>query len=119
MDIVSLHVPLTPDTRHLISRRELGLMKSTAVLINTARGPVLDEQALVEALGAGTIFAAGLDVFDGEPQVDPALFAAPHLVMLPHIGSATTATRTKMARLAASGVCDVLAGRTPPNTVTL
>lgn len=116
-DIVSLHVPLTEDTHHLIARRELALMKPTAVLVNTARGPVVDEQALLDALEAGTLFGAGLDVYDGEPAVNPLLFSAPHLVMLPHIGSATTATRTHMARLAAQGVCDVLAGRTPPNAV--
>lgn len=116
-DIVSLHVPLTDRTRGLIGARELGLMKPTAVLVNTARGPVVDEQALIEALWSGTIFAAGLDVFDGEPAVNPRLFETPHLVMLPHIGSATVQTRTRMARLAAQGVCDVLAGREPPNLV--
>jgi glyoxylate reductase len=117
VDVVSLHVPLTPDTRHLIGPRELGLMKPTAVLVNTARGPVVDEEALVDALEAGTLFAAGLDVFDGEPNVNPRLLSAPRTVLLPHIGSATTDTRTRMARLAAQGAADVLAGRTPPNLV--
>jgi len=116
-DIVSLHVPLNDSTRHLIGAPELALMKPTAVLINTARGPVVDENALVDALEAGGIFAAGLDVFDGEPAVNPRLLTAPRATLLPHIGSATIATRTRMARLACQGVCDVLAGRTPPNVV--
>jgi glyoxylate reductase len=92
-------------------------MKSTAVLINTARGPVVNEDALVDALESGSLYAAGLDVFDGEPKVNPRLLAAPRTTLLPHIGSATIATRTRMARLACQGVCDVLAGRTPPNAV--
>ena len=116
-DIVSLHVPLTGSTRHLIGAAELALMKPTAVLINTARGPVVDENALADALESGTLFAAGLDVFDGEPAVNPRLLTAPRATLLPHIGSATIATRTRMARLACQGVCDVLAGRTPPNAV--
>ena len=116
-DIVSLHVPLNESTRHLIGAAELAAMKPTAVLINTARGPVVDENALVDALEAGTLFAAGLDVFDGEPALNPRLLTAPRATLLPHIGSATIATRTRMARLACQGVCDVLAGRTPPNTV--
>jgi glyoxylate reductase len=117
-DVVSLHVPLSDATRHLIGRRELALMKPTAVLVNTSRGPVVDEDALVDALEAGALFAAGLDVYDGEPVVNPRLLAAPRTVLLPHIGSATTETRTRMARLAAQGVCDVLDGRVPPNLVT-
>jgi len=116
-DIVSLHVPLSSSTRHLIGAAELATMKPTAVLVNTARGPVVDEEALADALEAGTIYAAGLDVFDGEPAVNPRLLAAPRTTLLPHIGSATIATRTRMARLACQGVCDVLAGRTPPNEV--
>jgi glyoxylate reductase len=117
VDVVSLHVPLTEHTRHLIGRRELGLMKPTAVLVNTARGPVVDEVALADALEAGTIFGAGLDVYDGEPSINPRLLAAPRTVLLPHIGSATVHTRTRMARLACEGVCEVLEGRTPPNLV--
>jgi glyoxylate reductase len=116
-DIVSLHVPLSETTRHLIGAVELSRMKPTAVLINTARGPVVDENALVDALEAGTIYAAGLDVFEGEPAVNPRLLTAPHTTLLPHIGSATIATRTRMARLACQGVCDILAGREPPNRV--
>lgn len=117
-DVVSLHVPLTEATRHLIGRRELALMKPTGVLVNTSRGPVVDEDALVDALESRSIFAAGLDVYDGEPAVNPRLLAAPRTVLLPHIGSATTETRTRMARLAAQGVCDVLEGREPPNLVS-
>ncbi len=116
-DIVSLHVPLTESTHHLVGAAELALMKPTAVLVNTARGPVIDEDALVDALEAGTIFAAGLDVFEGEPVLNPRLLTAPRITLLPHIGSATVATRTRMSRLACQGVCDVLAGRTPPNLV--
>jgi glyoxylate reductase len=116
-DIVSLHVPLTESTHHLIGAAELALMKPTAVIVNTARGPVLDENALVDALQAGTIHGAGLDVFDGEPNLNPRLLDAPRITLLPHIGSATVATRTRMARLASQGVCDVLAGKTPPNLV--
>ena len=116
-DIVSLHVPLTESTRHLIGAAELARMKPSAVLINTARGPVVDEDALADALESGSLFAAGLDVFDGEPKVNPRLLAAPRTTLLPHIGSATIGTRTRMARLACQGVCDVLAGRVPPNTV--
>lgn len=116
-DIVSLHVPLTESTYHLIDAAALALMKPTAVLINTARGQVVDENALVEALHAGAIHGAGLDVFEGEPTVNRRLLEAPRITLLPHIGSATIATRTKMARLACQGVCDVLAGTTPPNLV--
>jgi glyoxylate reductase len=115
---VSLHVPLTESTRHLIGAAELAVMKPTAVLVNTARGPVIDENALVDALEDGRLYAAGLDVFDGEPTVNPRLLAAPRTTLLPHVGSATIGTRTRMARLACQGVADVLAGRTPPNAVT-
>jgi glyoxylate reductase len=112
-DIVSLHVPLTPATRHLIGRAELAVMKQTAVLVNTARGPVVDEEALAEALEQGVIGAAGLDVFEAEPAVHPRLLAAPGTVLLPHIGSATVATRTAMARLACASARAVLTGRLP------
>ncbi len=117
-DIISIHVPLSDATRHLIGARELGLMGPHAVVVNTARGPVVDEAALADALHAGTIFAAGLDVYEREPEVHPRLLNAPRTVLLPHIGSASRATRTKMARVACEGVCAVLAGRTPANLVT-
>lgn len=116
-DTVSLHVPLTPDTRHLIGVEELEAMKPTAVLVNTARGAVVDEVALARGLEAGQIFAAGLDVYSEEPTVHPALLAAPRTVLLPHIGSATVETRAAMARLASRAICDVLAGRTPDHVV--
>ena len=116
-DIVSVHVPLSDETRHLLDARRLGLLKPTAVLVNTARGPIVDEQALAVALEEGRLFAAGLDVYEREPAVDPRLLRAPHTVLLPHIGSASIATRTRMARLASMAVVDVLAGRTPPNLV--
>ncbi len=114
-DVVSLHCPLTDATRHLIDARALGLMKASAILVNTARGEVVDEQALVDALGAGRIAGAGLDVFEREPHVHPHLPALPNVVMAPHLGSATVATRDAMARLVADGVIGVLAGREPEN----
>jgi glyoxylate reductase len=116
-DVVSLHVPGGDATRHLVDARRLALMKPTAVLVNTARGPVVDEAALADALHAGQLFAAGLDVFEREPEVHPRLLSAPRTVLLPHIGSASRATRTRMARLAASAVATVLEGGTPPNVV--
>jgi lactate dehydrogenase-like 2-hydroxyacid dehydrogenase len=118
-DTVSLHVPLTPATRHLIGAAELACMKPTAVLVNTARGAVVDELALARALEEGTIFAAGLDVYSGEPAVDPALLAAPRTVLLPHIGSATVETRTAMAQMASRAICDVLAGVPPEHPVRI
>jgi glyoxylate reductase len=117
-DIVSLHVPLTDNTRHLIGRRQLALMPDHAVLVNTARGPVVDEEALADALHDGTIFAAGLDVYEREPEVSPRLLTAPRTVLLPHIGSATLATRSRMAQMACTGVLAVLGGERPPNLVT-
>jgi glyoxylate reductase len=117
-DVVSLHVPLTDATRHLIGARELTLMRPTAVLVNTARGPVVDEAALATALEDQTIFAAGLDVFEREPEVHPRLLSAPRTVLFPHIGSATTATRTRMAVVASEGARAVLAGERPSNLVT-
>jgi len=117
-DVVSLHVPLSEGTRHLIGRRELALMKPTAVLVNTARGPVVDADALAEALENDRIFAAGLDVYEDEPQVPPRLLAAPRAVLLPHVGSGSLATRTAMARMAADGVRAILAGERPPNLIT-
>ncbi|HTK14963.1 MAG TPA: D-glycerate dehydrogenase [Acidimicrobiia bacterium] len=116
-DIVSLHVPGGEPTHHLIDARRLALMKPTAVLVNTARGSVVDEAALADALHEGRLFAAGLDVFEHEPTVHPRLLAAPRTVLLPHIGSASRATRTRMAALASSAVATVLNGGMPPNVV--
>jgi glyoxylate reductase len=108
---------LTPETRHLIDARRLRLMQPAAFLVNTTRGPVVDEAALVEALRDGVIAGAGLDVFEREPEVHPRLLAAPHAVLLPHIGSATEQTRRSMTQLACRGVVAVLAGDRPPNLV--
>lgn len=116
-DFLSLHVPLLPSTRHLIGARELGLMKKTAILINTARGPVVDEQALVEALKAGVIAGAGLDVFEFEPKIHPELMTMDNVVLAPHIASASVATRTRMAVMAAENCVAALSGRMPPNLV--
>lgn len=117
-DFVSLHTPLTEATRHLIGATELALMKPTAVLVNTARGPVVDEQALAEALRAGRLFAAGLDVFAEEPlPADSPLLGLENVVLLPHIGSASVATRTLMARMAAENLVAGLAGRRPAHLV--
>ena len=116
-DVVSLHVPLTPETRHLIGAPQLAAMRPTAVLVNTSRGPVVDEAALAEALHDGTIFGAGLDVYEDEPVVHPRLLDAPGAVLLPHIGSATVGTRTAMARAASTAALDVVAGRPTPAAV--
>jgi glyoxylate reductase len=116
-DVVSLHCPLTPETRHLVDARRLARMKPTAILVNTARGGCVDSAALADALAAGTLFAAGLDVYEGEPAIDARLLASPRAVLAPHIGSATTRTRTAMAQLCADAVIDVLSGRVPRNRV--
>ena len=118
-DVVSLHTPLTPETRHLIGARELGLMKPTATLVNTARGAVVDEAALVDALRDNQIAAAGLDVFEHEPQVHPGLLALDNVVLVPHIGSSTFGTRDAMAELAARNAIAIAAGEDPPTPVEL
>jgi glyoxylate reductase len=110
-DVVSLHVPLTPETRHLINRRTLARMKRSAYLVNTARGAVVDEEALVWELGEGLIAGAALDVYEREPDVPEALRTRENVLLAPHLGSATRETRTAMAELAAHNVADVLAGR--------
>jgi glyoxylate reductase len=112
-DFVSLHVAFTEQARHLINARTLGLMKPGAVLVNTSRGAVVDTDALIAALRDGPLAAAGLDVYEGEPDVPSALCELPNTVLLPHIGSATAATRNAMARLAADNVIAVLEGREP------
>jgi glyoxylate reductase len=109
-DAVSLHVPLNESTRHLIDARRLDLLPRGAIVINTARGPVLDESALVDALVAGRIGGAGLDVFDDEPNVSARLLAAPNVVLTPHIGSATTETRAAMSAMAIDAIVEVLSG---------
>ena len=112
-DFVSLHCPLTPQTRHLIGAAELAAMKPTAILVNAARGPVVDERALAAALATGKIAAAGLDVYEQEPRVEPSLLALDNVVLSPHLGSATIETRTAMAELAARNAISVLGGQGP------
>jgi len=116
-DFVSVHVPLTPETHHLIDRRALKRMKPTAVLINTSRGPVIDESALVDALRERVIAAAGLDVYEHEPKLAAGLADVPNVVLLPHIGSASFATRGKMAQIAAENVIALFDGKTPPTAL--
>ncbi|MFZ5825882.1 MAG: 2-hydroxyacid dehydrogenase [Bacillota bacterium] len=117
-DFVVVLVPLTPETRGLIGARELGLMKPTAILVNAARGPIVDEQALYEALVQKKIWAAGLDVFDKEPiSSDHPLLSLPNVTAVPHIGSASIATRTRMATLAAENLVAAVTGRRPPAPV--
>lgn len=116
-DFVSLNCPLTEETRHLIGDAELGMMKEDSVLINTARGPVVDEEALYRALRDGSLMAAGLDVFEEEPRIYPPLLDLENVVLVPHIGSSTTTTRRKMAEMVSEGVLKVLAGGVPDNVV--
>jgi len=116
-DFVSLHVPLSAETHHLIDARALARMKPTAYLINTSRGPVVDEAALVEALAAGRIAGAGLDVYEDEPRMAPGLADCRNAVLLPHLGSATHATRAAMSRIAAENLVAVLQGRRPAHPV--
>ncbi len=114
-DFVSVHCPLSPETRHLLDRERIASMRRGAVLVNTARGPIVDEAALADALTAGHLAAAGLDVFEDEPRVHPALLSSASALMTPHIGSADRHTREAMARLAAENVDLVLSGN-PPKT---
>ena len=114
-DYVSVHVPLGPATRHLVGAPELQRMKPTAYLINTSRGPVVDEAALAVALAAGRLAGAALDVFEHEPRVDPRLLALPNVVLTPHIGSAEVELRARMAAVVVDNILAVLAGRRPPN----
>jgi glyoxylate reductase len=116
-DIVSLHVPLTALTTHLIGRTQLMLMKPTAMLINTARGPVVDEAALVDALQHGRLAGAGLDVYEHEPAVHPRLTQMDQVVLAPHLGSATLATRIAMGMICIDNIDAVLNGREAPNRV--
>lgn len=118
-DVVTLHCPLNDETRHLIAAAEMAAMKPSSVLINTARGPIVDENALVEALRAGIIRAAGLDVFEDEPEVHPGLLELPNVVLLPHIGSAGDATRDAMGNLAVDNVMAVLRGAPPPTPIPI
>lgn len=116
-DFISLHVPLNKETHHLISEKELKMMKKTAILINTSRGPVVDEQALVKALKKRWIFGAGLDVYEYEPNISRELIKLDNVVLQPHSASATIETRTKMAIIAAENMIAGLTGEIPPNCV--
>ncbi|MFZ4572817.1 MAG: 2-hydroxyacid dehydrogenase [Phycisphaerales bacterium] len=116
-DVVSIHTPLTPETRHLFNTKTFGLMKSNAILINTSRGPVVEEAALVEALKSGRIYAAGLDVFEFEPAVGRELAALDNVVLTPHIGSAETKYRLIMTEMVSENAGAILAGREPPNRI--
>jgi len=116
-DFITLHCPLTKETHHLIGRKELEMMKPTAILINTSRGPVVDERALVSALKKGRITGAGLDVYEKEPKLSPGLSKLENVVLLPHIGSATNDTRGQMAVVAAKNAITMLRGKRPKNIV--
>lgn len=116
-DFVTPHVPLTPETRYMIGEEQLNMMKPTAFLINTARGKVVDDKALVEALKAGRIAGAGLDVYENEPELTEGLTELDNVIILPHIGSASVETRDRMALLVADNVLDALAGKRPRTAV--
>jgi glyoxylate reductase len=117
-DIVTIHTALNPQTYHLISREKLQLMKKDAILVNVSRGPVVDELALAEALEERQIWAAGLDVYEREPEIEERLLSLDNIVLLPHIGSATYETRLKMALMAAKNLVQGLSGQTPDNLVS-
>ena len=114
-DFVSVHAPLNAETRHLVGEREIRLMKPTAFLVNSSRGPIVDEKALVRALRERRIAGAGLDVYENEPQVDPELIAMKNVVLTPHLGSAVTELRESMANVVADNIMAVLESRQPPN----
>ena len=116
-DVVSVHVPLLPETTHLINAERLAMMKKSAYLVNTSRGPVVDEAALVEALKSGTIRGAGLDVFEHEPELANGLRELENVVITPHIASASEETRSKMSEMAAQNIIDFLKGEKPQNAV--
>jgi glyoxylate reductase len=116
-DFISLHPQLAPDTRHLIGARELGLMKRTAFIVNTSRGPVIDEAALAQALLDKKIAGAGLDVYEHEPRVTPALIGMSNVVLTPHLGSAVYELREGMAHVVADNVIAIIEGRRPPNLI--
>ena len=116
-DFVSVHVALNDDTRHFIGAEQLSRMKATATIVNTARGPVIDERALVLALQSGQIASAGLDVYENEPLLEPGLADLNNVVVAPHLGSATIATRTKMGNMAVENCLAACRGKRPPNLV--
>lgn len=116
-DFISLHVAYVPETHHLIDAEVLGKMKTSAILVNTTRGPVVDEKALVDGLRAKTIAGAGLDVYENEPALEPGLADLPNCTLLPHLGSATTGTRVRMGMMAVDNLLAVCSGKRPPNCV--
>ncbi len=116
-DFVSLHVPLVPSTTHYLSEREFSIMKKTSVIVNTSRGPVIDEKALVKALKQGEIWGAGLDVYEHEPELEPELLDMYNVVIVPHIASATMETRRNMGLIAANNIIKVLMGEKPDTCV--
>jgi len=116
-DFVSIHVPLIPATKHLVGKNQLAMMKKEAILINTSRGPVVDEKALIEALKSRKIAGAGLDVFENEPALTPGLVNLPNVVITPHTASATNEARAAMSKMAAENIIAALEGQTPPNLV--
>ncbi|MEK7576824.1 MAG: D-glycerate dehydrogenase [Patescibacteria group bacterium] len=118
-DFISIHVPLLPTTKHLMNEARFSLMKKTAYLVNTSRGPIVDEEALARALKSGVIRGAALDVFEKEPSINDDLKTLENVIITPHIASATEETRTKMAEVAATNIVEVLSGRVPPNIVAL
>ena len=118
-DFISIHVPLLPTTRHLINAERLKLMKPTAYLINTSRGPIVDEAALRDALKTGTIKGAAIDVWENEPNLTPGLADLDNIVITPHTASATEETRQKMGKVAAKNIIEALEGKTPPNLVKI
>ncbi len=116
-DFISLHVPLFPETHHLLNDHTFALMKPTCIVINTSRGPVVDEKALVSAVRDGKIAGAGLDVFENEPEIEPELFAMENVILAPHIASASHETRLRMCMMAADNLIAALKGERPPNLV--
>jgi len=116
-DFISLHVPLFPETHHLLNDHTFALMKPTCIVINTSRGPVVDEKALVRAVRDGKIAGAGLDVFEREPEIEPELFAMENVILAPHIASASHETRLRMCMMAADNLIAALKGERPPNLV--
>ena len=116
-DFISIHVPLTPNTYHLVNAERLKLMKPTAYLVNTSRGPIIDEAALRDALKAGTIKGAGIDVWEHEPELTPGLSELENIIITPHTASATEETRQRMGELAAQNIIVALEGGEPPNLI--
>ncbi|MFW6140798.1 MAG: 2-hydroxyacid dehydrogenase [Acidobacteriota bacterium] len=116
-DIITIHTSLTKDTHHLISRKNIHLIKKQAILVNVSRGPVVEEKALAEALEKGDLWGAGLDVYENEPEIEEKLLSMDHVVLLPHIGSASYGTRIKMSMMAAKNLVHVLSGKKPVNPV--